>query len=514
MAAIPFQVDYTSRDYASLRDDLILRVQAAVPEWNSTDPSDFGVALVESFAYMGDLMSYYIDRAANESSLATATRRASVIALSRDLGYEPSGYTPATVTVMFTNTSDTSITVPERTMVTASVESGDALIDVPFETTAAVTVLDGDTATVTCMQGETRLGDTGYGEVLGVSDGYPYQSFELPDSNVVKESVIVYVYDGVNLYPWVQVPHIADYGSTSRVFRVRDDGFSTVFVEFGDGTSGLVPSASHLIYAEYRVVDGTNGNVIAGSINEITSVPGLTEGQVSVLTGSLTVTNDSAAVGGSDPEDLESIRFNASQAYRTNTRAVTLDDYQNLALGIPNCGKASAMSVVPGNVLVAVSPDRTFGSAEENPGFEELTPGVLTVTTEMTVLQDLVLDRITANALAGSTTTIVDPVYSYLTIEVSVVALPSVRQSDAERIISQAIVEKFDYSTVGFEATVYQNDILTLISSLGVVNAIVIDNLSRTADAPAVEDISATYDEVILLKEADLTVVVTGGAAG
>jgi hypothetical protein len=511
---IPFQVDYTSRDYASLRDDLILRVQSSVPEWNSTDPSDFGVAMVEAFAYMGDLMSYYIDRAANESALATATRRASVIAISRDLGYEPSGYTPSMVTVTFTNTSDTSLTVPERTVVTASVESGDALLDIPFETTTDVTVPADGTATVSCMQGQTRTGDTGYGEVLGVSNGYPYQSFDLPDSSVVRESVIVYVYDGVNFYPWVQVPHIADYGSNARVFRVLDDGYQTVSIDFGDGTSGLVPSASHVIFAEYRVVDGTNGNVIAGSIDEITTVPGLTEGQVAVLSGSLTVTNNDAAVGGSDPEDLESIRFNASQAYRTNTRAVTLEDYQNLALGIPNCGKASAMSVIPGNVLVVIAPDRGFGGAEENPGFEETSPGVWTATTELTDVQSLVLARVEANALAGSTTTIVDPVYSYLTIEVSVVALPSVRQSDAEKIISQAIVEKFDYSRVGFGATVYENDIVTLISSLGVVNAITIDNLSRTADAPAVEDVIGDYDEVILLKEADLTVVVTGGASG
>ena len=514
MTAIPFQVDYTSRDYASLRDDLILRVQSAVPEWSATDPSDFGVALIEAFAYMGDLMSYYIDRAANESSLSTATRKASVIALSRDLGYEPSGYTPATVTVTFTNTSDTTVTVPERTILTASVESGDALLDIPFETTANVTVPAGGTASVACMQGETRIGDTGYGEVLGVSNGYPYQSFDLPDSSVVRESVIVYVYDGINFYPWVQVPHIADYGPNARVFRILDDGYETVSVVFGDGTSGLVPSASHVLFAEYRVVDGTNGNVLAGTINEITTVPGLTEGQVAVLSGSLTVTNDNAALGGSDPEDLESIRFNASQAYRTNTRAVTLDDYQNIALGIPNCGKASAMSVIPGNVLVAVSPDRGFGSAEEYPGFEETSPGVLTATAEMTDIQALVLARIEANALAGSTTTIVDPVYSYLTIEVSVVALPSVRQADAERIISQAIVEKFDYARVGFGATVYENDIVTLISSLGVVNAITIDNLSRTADAPDIGDIVGEYDEILLLKGTDITVVVTGGASG
>lgn len=515
MASIPLpvQVDYTSRDYASLRDDLIARVQMSVPEWNSSDPSDFGVAMVEAFAYMGDLMSYYIDRAANESSLSTATRKASVIALSRDLGYEPSGYTAATVDVTFTNTDVAPLTVPKGTVVSASVESGDALLDIPFETTADVTVAADGIATVSCIQGETRYGADGYGEALGVSVGEPLQSFELPDSNVVSESVVVYVFDGVNFYPWQSVSHLADYAPNSRVFKVSDDGFGTFYVDFGDGTSGLIPSVSHVILAQYRVVDGINGNVTAGSITEITAIPGYNESEVAVLVGTLDVTNVSAALGGSDPEDLESIRFNASQAYRTNTRAVTLEDFQNLALGVPACGKASAMSTVPGNVLLSVAPGRDVGTAEEYPGFEENSPGVWTPTTELTGIQSAVLTRVQANALAGTTTTIVDPVYTYITLSLSVVALPSVRQSDAETIIAQTIIDKFDYANVGFGAVVYQNDIVGLVSSLGVVSAITIDVMDASGGT-GVADIEADGDEIILLRQTDLTIIVTGGATG
>jgi len=54
----PTFIDYTSRDYYSLREDLILRVKESLPAWNGDDPADFGVALVESFAYMGDVVNY------------------------------------------------------------------------------------------------------------------------------------------------------------------------------------------------------------------------------------------------------------------------------------------------------------------------------------------------------------------------------------------------------------------------------------------------------------------------
>jgi hypothetical protein len=101
---IPVSIDYTSRDYYALRDALIQRVQERTGgKWAGNDPSDFGVALVETFAYMGDIINYYIDRVANESYLGTATQRQSVLNLAAMLGYTAGGYTSATVNVTLTN---------------------------------------------------------------------------------------------------------------------------------------------------------------------------------------------------------------------------------------------------------------------------------------------------------------------------------------------------------------------------------------------------------------------------
>ena len=76
---IPVAIDYTGRDYYSLREDLIARIQDRIPEWTASDPADFGVALVEAFSYMGDMISFYIDRTANESFIQTATQRDSIL---------------------------------------------------------------------------------------------------------------------------------------------------------------------------------------------------------------------------------------------------------------------------------------------------------------------------------------------------------------------------------------------------------------------------------------------------
>ena len=44
---IPIAISYTGRDYYSLREQLIARIQDRIPTWTASDPADFGVALVE-----------------------------------------------------------------------------------------------------------------------------------------------------------------------------------------------------------------------------------------------------------------------------------------------------------------------------------------------------------------------------------------------------------------------------------------------------------------------------------
>lgn len=510
--ALPIQVDYTSRDYQSLRDDMVSRVQAKIPEWAGDDPTDFGLALVEAFAFMGDLMSYYIDRAANESSLSTARKRSNVIALARDFGYSFAGYSPATVDVTFVNTSTLPISIPAKTVVSARVSVNDLTLSIPFETDEELTIASESTGTVSAVQGVTQGGELGYGEALGISYGSSGQIFEVPESNVLANSVQVYVYDGVNYIPWRRVDHLYDYSPLSRVYTVRDTGSEVTYVEFGDGVSGLVPSSGHYIYASYRVVDGIYGNVPSGTIREITAIPGVESSGLAVLIGSLSVTNDAAATGGTDPEDTESIRYNARQAYRTATRAVTLEDYQNIALSLSTCGKASAQAEIANTVLLAVAPYRNTGSAEQRPGFEynEAT-STWDETTEMTGLISEVSETVGLASLAGSSLTVSSPVYTPLEISVEVESIDSLRQVDTFRIIKQTLFEQFDYARIPFGASIVTSDIVSAVASLGVTRGVSVTVLKRDSDVGSSGTLTADPDEIFILLDDGLTVTVTGG---
>lgn len=133
-------VDYTSRDYSAILSDMQALIPNFTPNWTNRDPSDFGMVLVELFAYMGDIMSYYIDRSANEAMIGTASQRQSLLDIASLLGYVPTLATPASTTVTFTNSSQAAITVPALTQVATSLVNNATTSQVIFETTNSIVV--------------------------------------------------------------------------------------------------------------------------------------------------------------------------------------------------------------------------------------------------------------------------------------------------------------------------------------------------------------------------------------
>ncbi|GAA2363865.1 hypothetical protein GCM10009854_49500 [Saccharopolyspora halophila] len=71
-------IDYTARDFDSLRRLLLDRLALTTPDWTERLAPDLGTTLVELLAYAGDQLSYQQDAVATEAYLDTARRRISV----------------------------------------------------------------------------------------------------------------------------------------------------------------------------------------------------------------------------------------------------------------------------------------------------------------------------------------------------------------------------------------------------------------------------------------------------
>ena len=118
-------LDYTSRDYKSIRSMLVGLAKGLLPDWQTVgDTGDFGTLLLELYAYANDVTNYYIDRMASEAFLGTAVRRQSVMYIADMLGYRPTGQKSAVVSLSFTWKCDEN-TINENAFSNYDIESAE-----------------------------------------------------------------------------------------------------------------------------------------------------------------------------------------------------------------------------------------------------------------------------------------------------------------------------------------------------------------------------------------------------
>lgn len=157
-------------------------------------------------------------------------------------------------------------------------------------------------------------------------------------------------------------------GTLAFVAGLNVDG--NMEVRFGDGINGAIPGTG-LMTIEYYVCNGKSGNVPSNFITEIVD-------EITVPQGiSISVNNEAETVGGRDKEGLEDIKRNLPLLIRTKERAVTDQDYidiAKLAPGVHNadvnfeCGKGVDLYILPygGGIAFQSLLDSTKAWFEQN----------------------------------------------------------------------------------------------------------------------------------------------------
>lgn len=499
---VPLSIDYTSRDFESLREDLIVRVKQRVPEWQGSDPADFGVALIEAMAHLGDLLGYYLDRTASEAFIATAMRRESILQHALALGYRPTGYRAALMPVVATNSTASPVVIPKGAKLQCDVTTdAGATIEV-FETTAEATIGANTAASITFRHGETV-----YDEVVGVSNAYPSQTYRLLDSPVVDSSTTIKVGSAL----WTEVLHMTDYGPTDPVYTVSDDGAGNVTITFGDGVSGAIPPLHQTITATYVVGGGVRGNVATGSAKRLISAPGLTENQVLTINSAVTFSNASPAVGGTDPESDDQIRYAAPQVGRAMNRAVTLADHASLALDVPGVGVANAAAADPFTVSLYIAPYRSPGSAERYPG------GNHSDTSEMAALKKAVADHLADKVILGTEVVVTEPEYADVLLNLTVTAESQYYQTEVAQNAMEALLATFNYSYMEFNQVIYREQIESVLNQVEGVKVARVNDIRHengadpTWPTPDGKTLVSMPDVIWIFREDKVTLTMQGG---
>lgn len=341
-------VGYLDRNFINIKNRILNRMGETIPEMTDHSDSNILVVTIESFAGAAEMLSYYIDNMAREAFITTARKYSSVVKLTRLIDYRIKSKIPASadLTMYFLNNDGTPYNTPTAfTLPLGIIFTTDNGIE--FISVKAVDVpIGANSATIPTRQKTAVTGDN-----IGITSDQVDQVYSLG---------VDYVYNSVQLTiggePWFLKDTLGRSKPTDKDYIVEVSASKEAYIRFGDGINGAIPTAGQNIVADYYTSMGSLGNV---EVNTITN----TDYDFSVFgIPDYRVTNINKASAGTDFEDIERIRRSAPLSLRTLERAVTDQDYIDLALLAPgvdkanmyfSCGKTVDLYIAPNNGGIA-----------------------------------------------------------------------------------------------------------------------------------------------------------------
>ncbi|MGC4892504.1 putative baseplate assembly protein [Micromonospora sp. DT31] len=348
------------------------RIARSCPDWTDLSAHDPGMALLEAFAYLTEVMIYRLNQLPEKAYVAFLN----LLGVTR----HPPSAAWADVRLTRTGADRGPVRVPAGTRVAAA--RGADPRPVVFVTTEPATLPAGaGTLTVRVHHCEPVEA-----ELLGTGTGQPGQVFraarapltrttealdlllgvEVPTGSV-ELGAAAREHDGRTYEIWRPVDSFAGLGPQAKVYLVdRAAGVVTFApaldlrpaVEGAAGSAGpsttvaAVPPAGRQVRLWYRCGGGPAGNVAAGVLTSLRDpLPGLS------------VDNPAPATGGRDLESLESVLARGPYEFFAQQRAVTARDFELLATGSGAVARARAFTrsavysfARPGEVEVVLVP--------------------------------------------------------------------------------------------------------------------------------------------------------------
>ena len=274
--------------------------------------------LLDLLAYNTHYLAYNANFVANEMFMDTAQLRSSVASLAKLVGYTPnSARAPiANLKLVINDGTGATITIPAGTKFTSSID--DLTYSFVSVSDKVVQPVDGIyTAQSLDVYEGTYVTYTYTNDTSDID-----QRFLIPSDRADTTTIKVVVQNSssdVTQNTYTKATSITELDNTSKVYFLQEAVDGKYEIYFGDGIIGKSLEDGNIINVSYVVTNKTEANgatafTLSGSISGFNDV---------------TITVNSSAQGGAEPESLKSIKFNAPNFYSSQDRAVTVEDYKS-----------------------------------------------------------------------------------------------------------------------------------------------------------------------------------------
>ena len=273
--------------------------------------------LMDLLAYNTHYLAYNANVAANEMFIDTADMRNSIVSLAKALGYTPNSATApyADINVVVNDATGSTLVMSAGTQFTTTVNG----LSYNFVTIGSNTISPIDNV--------YTFSNLKIYEGTYVTYQYTYDSTDVDQRFLIQSAsadvttLTVQVQNSstdtvINTY--TKATSITELDSTSKVYFLQEAEDGKFEVYFGDGVTGKALVNGNIIILKYVVTNKTAANgassfSLSGNIGGFSNV-------------SLTI--NSNAANGAEPETNQSIKFNAPKSYAAQDRAVTVEDYK------------------------------------------------------------------------------------------------------------------------------------------------------------------------------------------
>ncbi len=271
-------VNYLNKDFTSLKQSLMNYAKSYFPntyrDFNETSP---GMMLIEMNAYVGDVLSFYIDQQYREMLLPLAEERRNIITMAKMFGYKVKPIVPSFVDLTFTSNVDVdSGNVAKVDYDKASIF--DPGIEVVSSTNTNTTFVTIDPIDFKIEQGDDTntigtTADTGLASTYTLSRnvraisatqktitfqiGVPekFKTITIPDTNVID---IISCID-TNNNKWYEVDFLAQDKVPISTHYTDDESRSSAYVDFeGNISTTAVPYSLTYLITGKRFTRETN----------------------------------------------------------------------------------------------------------------------------------------------------------------------------------------------------------------------------------------------------------------
>ena len=319
-------------DFDAIKSNLrtFLQDQPEFSDYNF-EGSGFSI-LLDTLAYNTHYLGFNANMLANELYLDSADIRKNIVSLAKMLGYTPSSAKSpiANIDIILNNATGSTVTMNKGTSFTSTLDG----TSYQFVTNQDVTI--------TPSNGVYRFSNVNIYEGTLVNFRYTVdstdtdQKFIIPSVNADTSTLKVTVQTSsadTSTSTYTLATGLKSLTNTSKVYFLQETDSGKFQVYFGDGIIGNKLSDGNIIILEYIVTNKTEANG-SSTFNLSGSIGGFSN---------VTVSTNSSAQGGAEPETKESIRFNAPLQYTAQDRAVTTTDYETIIRSIyPNALSISA----------------------------------------------------------------------------------------------------------------------------------------------------------------------------